>query len=153
QDPAHGRGKGLLHCIDATGTGDVTGSAKVWSYDGLDRSLSNVTIADGLAYCPDVAGRLHCLDADSGQCHWVHETNAETWGTPLVADGKVYLGNQRDFCVFAAGREAKLLSKTHLGSAIYSSTIVANGVLYVASQNYLWAVASGRVGRGTRPTR
>ena len=141
QDPAHGRGKGLLHCIDATGTGDVTGSAKVWSYDGLDRSLSNVTIADGLAYCPDVAGRLHCLDADTGRCYWVHETKAETWGTPLVADGKVYLGNQRDFYIFAAGREAKLLGKIHLGSSIYSSAIVANRVLYVTSQKYLWAVA------------
>ena len=24
QDPAHGRGKGLLHCIDASGKGDIT---------------------------------------------------------------------------------------------------------------------------------
>ena len=40
QDPAHGRGRGMLHCIDAAKTGDVTDSAKIWSYDALDRTMS-----------------------------------------------------------------------------------------------------------------
>ena len=143
QDPAHGRGRGLLHCIDATKTGDVTASAKVWSYDGLDRTISTVTVADGLVYCPDVAGRLHCLDADTGKIYWVHDMKAETWGSPLVADGKVYVGSKKDFWVLAAGKEVNVFSKVYLGSAIYSSPIVANGVLYVCSQKYLWAVQSG----------
>jgi len=140
QDPAHGRGKGLLHCIDATGSGDITHSGKVWSYDGLDRSISTPTIADGLVYCPDVAGRVHCLDADSGDCQWVYETGAETWSSPLVVDDKVYLGTKKEFYVFAAGRQAKVLSSVYLGSPVYSSAIVANDVVYVASQKYLWAI-------------
>lgn len=40
----------------------------------------------GLVCLVDIAGRLHCLDADTGQCQWVYETTAETWGGPLVAD-------------------------------------------------------------------
>ncbi len=143
QDPAHGRGKGLLHCIDATQTGDVTQTAAIWTYDGLDRSLSTAAVADGLVYAPDVAGRLHCLDAETGRCHWVHDTKGETWGSPLVADGKVYLGNKRSFFVLAAGKEPKLLSEIRLGSRVYTSAITAGGVLYVASQRYLWAVQSG----------
>mgnify|MGYP001765070140 CR=1 FL=1 len=66
RDPEHGRGRGALHCIDATGSGDITKTGKVWSYQGLDRTLSTVSIADGLLYICDVAGRLHCLDADTG---------------------------------------------------------------------------------------
>ncbi|HUT12575.1 MAG TPA: PQQ-binding-like beta-propeller repeat protein [Thermoguttaceae bacterium] len=141
QDPAHGRGRGLMHCIDATGTGDVTTSGKVWSYDGIERSLSSATIADGLVYCPDVSGKLHCLDAGTGKCYWVHDTKTEVWSSPLVADGKVYLGTKKDFLVFAAGKEPKVLSETYLGSPVYSSAVEANGVLYVTSQRYLWAVA------------
>ncbi len=31
QDPEHGEGVGNLTCIDATKTGDVTKTAKIWS--------------------------------------------------------------------------------------------------------------------------
>jgi outer membrane protein assembly factor BamB len=140
QDPAHGRGKGMLHCIDATKTGDITTSGKIWSYDGLDRTMATAAVADGLVYLVDIAGRLHCLDAETGQCQWVYETKAETWGGPLVADGKLYFGNQKMFYVMAEGREPKLLSEIKLGNPMYTTPVAANGVLYVASQHYLWAV-------------
>jgi outer membrane protein assembly factor BamB len=146
QDPMHGRGKGMLHCIDATKTGDITEAGRIWSYDGLDRTISSATIADGLVYIPDIAGRVHCLDADSGKCYWVYETGAQAWGSILAADGKLYLGNKAEFLVMAAGKEAKVLSRVGLGSAVYTTPVAANGVLYVASQQYLWAVQGGREG-------
>jgi outer membrane protein assembly factor BamB len=140
QDPAHGRGRGMLHCIDATGRGDITRSGKIWTYDGLDRTISTVAVADGLVYVPDIAGRFHCLDADTGNCCWVYDTKSETWGGPLIADDKVYFGNKKYFYIMAPGREPKLLSEIRLGHPIYSTPIAANGTLYVASQHYLWAV-------------
>lgn len=142
QDPAHGRGKGLLLCIDATKTGDVTETAKVWTYDGLDRTIATVAVADGLVYANDVAGRLHCLDAATGKPCWVYETNQETWGSPLIADGKVYFGNKKDFYIMAHAKELKLLSKQELTSTVYSTPITANGVLYVASNRHLWAISN-----------
>lgn len=142
QDPAHGRGKGLLCCIDATQKGDITKTGCIWRYNGLDRSISTVTISDGLVYATDVAGRLHCLDADNGKVHWVLETKAETWGGALVADGRLYLGNKKKFYVLAAGPELKVLSEIRLGSPAYSTPVAANGVLFVASQKYLWAVTN-----------
>ena len=142
QDPAHGRGKGLLHCIDATQTGDITQTGCVWKYDGMDRSISTVAVADGLVYAVDVAGRLHCLDADTGKCYWVYETKAETWSAPLWADGKVYLGNKRDFLILAAGKTLNVLNRIRLGSPVYSTTVAANGALWTASQHYLWCVAN-----------
>jgi outer membrane protein assembly factor BamB len=140
QDPAHGRGQGMLHCIDATKRGDITTSGRVWTYDGLDRSIATAAVHDGLVYITDIAGRLHCLDANTGECHWVYETKAETWGGVLVADGKLFFGNKRMFYVMTAGKERKLISEIRLGSPMYTTPIAANGVLYVASQHYLWAV-------------
>ncbi len=137
QDPLHGRGRGMLHCIDAAA------GTRVWAYDGMDRSLSTVAIADGLVYAPDVAGRLHCLDAKTGKPVWVHETKAQTWGSPLIADGKVYLGTQKRFVVLAHGREKKVLATVNLGSPMYGTAVAANGTLFVASNRYLYAVAEG----------
>ena len=61
-------------------------AACIWSYKGLDRTLSTVSIADGLLYIADVAGRVHCLDAETGQCYWVYETQGD--GLGLDAGGR-----------------------------------------------------------------
>ena len=140
QDPMHGRGRGMLHCIDASKTGDITETGRVWSYDGLDRTIAPATIAGGLVYIPDISGRVHCLDADTGKRQWVYETGAECWGGVLAADGKLFFGNRAEFFVMAAGREAKPISRVPLGAPTYTTPIAANGVLYVASQQYLWAI-------------
>jgi len=139
QDPAHGRGKGMFHCIDASKTGDITRTGVVWTYDGLDRSLATAAIADGLVYATDVAGKLHCLDAETGECYWTRETGDEAWGGPLVADGKLYFGNKKNFYIMTAGREPKLLSTSRMSAPVYSTPIAANGTVYIASNRYLWA--------------
>lgn len=139
QDPTHGRGRGVLHCIDAAKTGDITSTGKIWSYE-FERSLSTASVADGLVFIADYSGRLHCLDADTGQCCWIHDARSDVWNSTLVADGKVYLGTRKRLCVLAASKEKKLLGEISLGSPIRSSPVAANGVLYVASQGYLWAV-------------
>ena len=140
RDPHHGRGRGNLVCIDAAKTGDITETGRVWSYDRIERTVSTAAIAGGLLYVADLPGRVHCLDPDSGQCHWVHETGSETWNSTLVADGKIYLGAKKHFSVLAAGRRPELLGTVHLGTPVDCCPAVANGVMYVASQNYLWAV-------------
>jgi outer membrane protein assembly factor BamB len=140
QDPRHGRGKGIFNCIDAAKIGDVSETAKIWSYQDIDRSLSTPSIADGLVFIADTDGRIHCLDADTGKCYWTHDSNSDIWSSTLVADGKVYIGTRRSLLVFAASKEKKLLSQIHLGSQIRSTPAVSDGVLYVASQQYLWAV-------------
>jgi len=140
RDPHHGRGRGNLVCIDATKTGDITQAGKIWSYDAIERTVSTVAIVDGLLYVADLPGRIHCLDADTGRCHWVYETGSETWGSTLVADGKIYLGTQKYLFVLAAGKQPKLLAKIRLGAPMDTSPVVANGVLYLAAHRYLWAV-------------
>lgn len=144
QDPAHGRGRGIMHCIDATKTGDITTDGKIWSYDGVERTIASAAVADGLVYIPDLSGKMHCLDADTGKPYWVYDGKSETWGGALVADGRVYFGNHREFIVMAHGREAKVLSTARVGSFIDATPVVSDGVIYIAAQRTLWAVGRGR---------
>ena len=141
QDPEQGEGVGALVCLDATKTGDVTASGKLWVYDKLARSLSTVAVHDGLVFVADYSGFVHCVDAATGAGIWTHHTGAHIWGSTLVADGKLYFGNEDcDAFVMEAGRTAKVLSKVNLDSPLYGTPVVANGVLYIASQNLLFAV-------------
>jgi outer membrane protein assembly factor BamB len=144
RDPTDGRGRGMFHCIDATKTGDITQTGRIWTYDALDRTTATAVVANGLVYLPDFAGRIHCLDADSGKVQWVHESGAETWGGALAADGKLYIGNKRELLVMAQGKQPKILSTIRLGGAIYGTPIAANGTLFVATNRTMWAVQEKR---------
>ena len=44
EDPEHQEGLGNLTCIDATKTGDVSKNGIIWSYKGIKRSMSTVSI-------------------------------------------------------------------------------------------------------------
>jgi len=75
---------------------------------------------------------------------------AHMWGSTLVADGKVYVGDEDgDIVVLAVSKEKKILSKMlvdgreqdgpNLGAPVYSTPVVANGVIYIASNSHLYA--------------
>ncbi|MEM9382011.1 MAG: PQQ-binding-like beta-propeller repeat protein, partial [Planctomycetota bacterium] len=90
QDPEHGPGVGNLVCVDATGK-------QVWNYSKINRSLSTLAVADGMIFASDFSGFVYCLDAMTGEEHWVHDTKGHIWASPFVADGKVYIGNEDGF--------------------------------------------------------
>ncbi len=140
QDPLHGRGRGALTCFDLNRANNDPDDACLWRYTNIERSLSTVAVADGLVYAADLSGKLHCVDAENGTVHWIHDTKQDIWSSPFVADGKVYLGTRKSLHVLAAGKQKQLLAEIRLGSPVWSVPAAANGVLYVASQRYLWAV-------------
>ena len=94
QDPESGQGPGHLYAIDATKRGDITVSGRLWHYDKIKRSISTGAIANGLLFYADFTGYLHCLDVNTGQPYWTHDTLSAVWGSPMVIDGKVYLGDE-----------------------------------------------------------
>jgi outer membrane protein assembly factor BamB len=143
QDPEHGEGIGHLYCIDPTKRGDITKTGLIWHYDKIRRSISTAAIADGLIYYPDFSGFLHCLDATTGKVYWVHDMFAAVWGSALVVDGKVYLGDEDgDVTVLQAGKEKKVLGEMNMGSSVYATPVPAHGTLFIMNRNQLWALAN-----------
>ena len=63
------------------------------------------------------------------------------WGSPLVADGKVYLGDEDgDVAVFEFSPQRKLLAKNPMGEAVYTTPVALDGVLYIAARSHLVAI-------------
>jgi outer membrane protein assembly factor BamB len=142
QDPEHGTGVGHFYCIDGTQRGDVTERARIWHYGEIGRSISTAVVYEGLVYIPDFAGFLHCLDAETGKAQWVHDTFASVWGSPLVVENRIYLGDEDgDIVILRAGRTEEVLAEMNMGGPVYGSPVPANGTLFIATYNQLYALA------------
>ncbi|MDE2681873.1 MAG: PQQ-binding-like beta-propeller repeat protein [Verrucomicrobiota bacterium] len=143
QDPEHGEGVGNLTCINADS------GAKVWDYRKIQRTISTCAIdpATGLLVAADYTGYVYCLDSKTGKEHWVYDTKAHMWSSPLIADGKIFIGDEDgDLTILPLKadfhpKNDEPIFETNMLVPIYSSPIVANGTLYVGTQTHLYAVA------------
>ena len=142
QDPEHGEGVGHLYAIDATKRGDITESGRLWHYGEIRRSISTGALFNGILFYSDFSGFLHALDAKTGKQLWKHDMFAAIWGSPIVIDGKVYLGDEDgDITILNADRTMKVIAENNMGSSVYSTPVPANGTLYVVNRNELFALA------------
>jgi tRNA G46 methylase TrmB len=76
---------------------------------------------------------------------------APIWASPLIVDDKVYVGdedgNMTVFQLAADPKCAEPIATMPMGSSIVSSPVYANGTLYAASRNTLYAVDAAAAGR------
>jgi outer membrane protein assembly factor BamB len=101
-----------------------------------------VAIHDGLVYAPDLSGRIHCLDFATGKRYWEADILAAVWGSPMVADGKMFLGDEDGvLSVFALGKEEKKIAEIEFPSSIYSTPTIANGVMFISDRSRLYAIS------------
>lgn len=148
QDPEHGEGSGNLSCISAEGK-------EIWSYSKINRSMTTMSIVDDLVFAADYSGFVYCLDANTGKEYWMHDTSGHIWGSTLVADGKVFVGSEDGFLtVLPATKEydADKVKEINVTSPIYSTPIVAQGVLYIATHTHLYAIQASKAGAKKAPT-
>ena len=141
QDPEHGEGVGQLSCIDPSGSGELK---PVWTFKGLERTISTPAAKDGLLYACDYTGRLFCLDAKTGKEYWKFDTKGHIWSSPLIVDGKIYLGNEEgELFILAEGKELKELASIEFPAPVMGTPVVANGVLYLSTHTHLYAFKEG----------
>ena len=133
-------------------------SAAVWHYPGFDadgngklsfeetmhRTCGTVAIQDGLLFVADFSGLFHCLDVKTGKPLWTHDMLAASWGSPLIADGKVYIGDEDgDITIFKLSPEQEIIAEINMGTSVYSTPIVVGDTLYIANKSHLFAIREG----------
>jgi outer membrane protein assembly factor BamB len=130
-------------------------SAAVWHYRGeapegkdkpfektMHRCLGMPAIHNGLLVIGDFSGLVHCLDAKTGKVHWTHDAMAAIWGTPLIAENRVYLGTADGIVlVFDLATTKNLLAKNEVGAAVHGTIAAVDGTLFVATAGHLIAVS------------
>jgi outer membrane protein assembly factor BamB len=142
---------------------DANGDGQIDEFlENFHRSIASVAIKDDLLFCPDFSGLVHCVDANTGKVHWTYDMLAASWGSPLIVGDLVYIGDEDgDIAIFKLSADPKQAMKEVKGelaplntdeesgdvvnmlNAVYSTPIVANGVLYIGNKDHLFAIAAG----------
>jgi len=120
---------------------DANGDGELDFEETMHRTLGMAAVKDNLLVIADLAGLLHCLDAKTGRVHWTYDMLAAMWGSPLLVDGKIYIGDEDgDVAVLELSPKRKLLAENNMGNAVYGSPVVANDVLYISTRSHLVAI-------------
>jgi outer membrane protein assembly factor BamB len=131
-------------------------SALAWHYGGegtpqekipgmpyiFGRTLSTACIHEDIVYIADLAGILYALDAGSGDRLWYHETLSPIWSSPYFVDGKILLGaDDKALRIYEHGRKmADEPTEISMYGRVRATPVVANGTLYVMTENKLFAI-------------
>ena len=171
QDPEHGEGVGHIYRIDATKTGDISptisdgnggwkenpNSGQIWHFGGEDedgsitgregemlyrRTISTVSVANGLVIAPDLSGFVHCFDLETGKRYWEYDMFAGCWGSPMVVDGHIFIGDEDgELTILPLSKELPPEDKLNIkefDSSIYSTPTIANGNMYLSDRSKLY---------------
>ncbi|HWE03953.1 MAG TPA: PQQ-binding-like beta-propeller repeat protein [Tepidisphaeraceae bacterium] len=130
-------------------TYDLNHDGKIDRSEHMNRTISTALVTpEGLCFAADFSGFLHCLDAKSGQVYWTYDMESAMWGSPMYADGKVYVTDEDgDVRIFPVSKtmpkKDDVIEHNMGGAAIYCSPVLVNGVLYVMTRDHLFAIKAG----------
>lgn len=95
---------GRVICVDGSQVDPKTRTPKlVWdSYNRKYKAnrnreisewfgLASSALAEGRLYCPSDSGEIYCFRAADGELLWKYRYATEVRGSPLIADGKLYI--------------------------------------------------------------
>src|SRR4029079_13330419 len=149
---------GLVTRFDGTLKGEIKKEQTKWFVHGPQIGFPTPVVdeAAGVMYAVDNGAILMAFDLADGKELWTHKLGTLQKGSPVLADGKLYVGteNGRFYILKPSKTGVEVLSDVTLPpttqegtgdaqpgpEAIIASPAVANGRVYVASMDALYAI-------------
>jgi outer membrane protein assembly factor BamB len=131
-----------LLALKPGGRGDVLKSHVVWSFESGPDVPTPVT--DGTHfYVVRDNGVMFCLDAKTGKPIYgpMRLPPATYSGSPVLADGKIYVTNEDGVTAVAkAGPQFELLAQNDFGEYTLSSPAISEGQIFIRTESALYAI-------------
>lgn len=126
------------------GEGDVTQTHRVWHRPDVMSNCASGVFAGGAVFLPDMGGFVYCIDPSDGSVRWKSRVGrGGTWGSIVLADGRLYLMDQNGTTsVFAPNADAlELLARNPLGEATNSTPAIAGGEVFLRTHEALYCIS------------
>lgn len=149
---------GLVAAFDATASGDIDIDDAKWSVGGILAGYSSPVLDGDRFYLVDNSANLIAFDVATGDEEWKLNLGTLQRASPVLADGKLYVGtvNGTFFIIDPAADGAEVLDRDELTSGqdfeeIYASVAIADGRIYLATSQALYAIGGERHPGGGAP--
>jgi outer membrane protein assembly factor BamB len=150
---------GAVFAIDGTGTGNVTATKQQWLSPTKTVGRAAPILVDDRLYVVDDAATLFVLDPKSGAEIGKQKLGRMMFGSPLYADGKIYLGETNGtFYILetpakdAPAKSLKVLSRVRLdGEMIQGSPIASHGRIYLPTNGAMYCLGKSDLAPSADP--
>jgi len=130
-----------LWAIKVDGSGDVSKSHVVWTFDKQVPEISSPLVSAGEVYFVSSKGVATCLDAKTGDQLWQHRLGGNFAASPLLADGKLYFTSQEGVTtVLKPGRDYEEIARNQLFGQTLASLAIAGDSLLIRTQSQLFCI-------------
>ena len=149
---------GMVAAIDATRTGQLAKDAFKWTTHGFLPTFSSPVMDGERLYSVDNGAIIAAFDLKTGQQLWQKSLGTLQKGSPVLADGKLYVGteNGKVYILRPSATGVEVLDEDALPAGsqggpepIVASPIVANGRVIITSMDAMYAIGP----RAARPSR
>lgn len=143
---------GMVAAVDArSGAGALGSEAFRWVMHGFLPTFASPVMDDERLYSVDNGAILAAFDLETGREVWTHTLGTLQKGSPVLADGKLYVGteNGKFYVLRPSAAGVDVLDEDQLGTseapeAIIASPAVADGRVYVTSMDHVYAIGTRR---------
>jgi outer membrane protein assembly factor BamB len=137
-------GQSRVHGIRLGGSGDVTGTHRIWKREDVGVFVSSPAVYQGRVYLLRHRGEVACLDPKAGQTLWtgtLPKGKDPYYASPVIANALLYAARE-DGVVFVArvGDTFELVSENPMGERIVASPVPAGDRLFLRGDEHLFCV-------------
>jgi len=143
----------MMVAVDATAKGEIKQEQVKWAVYGWQGGFSSPVIDGDRLYQLDNGANIAAFDVNSGKQLWLQNLGTIQKASPVLADGKLYVGteNGKFFILKPGPTKAEILDEDQLGTevrpeAIIASVAVSNGRVFMVSDSNLYCI--GKKTRG-----
>jgi outer membrane protein assembly factor BamB len=149
--------QGRVVCVDAAQVKNDEAKL-VWQKDGIKARYASPIMHDHKLYMPDDTANLYCMDGATGKTLWKYHYGRDARGSPVLADGKIYVGEVNSvFHILKPGpKKCVSLHKQVFISAdgiseveINGSPAVAHGRVYFSTSEETYCIGQKKPAEST----
>jgi outer membrane protein assembly factor BamB len=139
--------------VRAGGKGDVTATHRLWHHaDKNPQRIGSPVIVGEHVYLINEQGLAQCFELKTGKELWNSErVTKPTWGSLVVAGGRLYVTNQTgETVVLATNPKLEVLARNRLGERmengemVRGSLAVSDGEVFIRTYKQLWCIGGNK---------
>jgi outer membrane protein assembly factor BamB len=138
---------GLLAAVDIRSKGEIKKEQVKWSHIGWQGGFSSPLVDGDRLIQVDNGANMYAVDVNTGKTLWQHNLGTIQKASPVLADGKIYVGseNGRFWILKPTQAKVEVLNEVQLGSEgnieqIIGSPAVSNGRIFLVTSDNIYCI-------------